>query len=238
MIISHARRFVLFSPWKTASSTCNDRLELYNESTYSKFFYFNKHLNRVTHQHITISEFKSLPESKLGYATASFVRNPYDRAYSGFLQLQRDIANQPQADFPQGWIRDLVKAQLSENQKRIAESGYDFNRWIMLLPEYEIIDVGRNTNMPLHPATYWTHFAGEPYVDFIGKVEEFERDFEVFCQRSGLDTPPKINQNVTTLSSPDRRGYRYTESMSHRAICRINEVFKVDFDLLGYEMLT
>ncbi|MEI9428626.1 sulfotransferase family 2 domain-containing protein [Mesorhizobium sp. Cs1299R1N3] len=237
MIISHARKFVLFSPWKTASSTCNDRLERYNESTYSKFFYFNKHLNRVTHQHITISEFKALPESKLGYTTASFVRNPYDRAYSGFIQLQRDIAYQPLAEYPHAWIRELVKAQLSENQKRIADSDYDFNRWIMLLPEYEIMDVGRNTNMPLHPASYWTHFEGKPYVNFIGKVERFEQDFEIFCQRADLDTPPMINRNVTNLTSSDKNGYRYTGIMSKRAICRINEVFKTDFDLLGYEMI-
>ena len=94
MIISHAKRFVMLLPWKTASQTMVLRLSQYNESPYNRFFYFNAHLNRVVHQHITCADFACLPESKLGYFLASYVRNPYDRAYSGFRQLQKDIKGQ------------------------------------------------------------------------------------------------------------------------------------------------
>ena len=131
-----------------------------------------------------------------------------------------------------------MKCQLCENHKRIIDSGYDFNKWIMLIPEYEVIDVGRNTNMPLHPATYWTHVDEEQYVDFIGKMETFEEDFWRFCQFTGLGTPAQINGNVTDLSITDKHGHRYISKMSHRAIGRINEMFRNDFELLGYERVS
>ena len=119
MIISQKHRFVIFAPWKTASSTLGLRFRSYDQSPYPRFFYFNPHLNRVVHQHLTLADFRLLPESRLGYMTASFVRNPYDRAYSGFIQLQRDIAEQPRAVYPSEWIKELVRAQLAENAQRL-----------------------------------------------------------------------------------------------------------------------
>ncbi|HMK89892.1 MAG TPA: sulfotransferase family 2 domain-containing protein [Methylocystis sp.] len=241
MIISHAYKFVLLSPWKTASSTCHATLSIYDESHYLRFFYFNKYLNRVVHQHVTLAEYLSLPESRLGYFTAAFVRNPYDRAYSGFLQLQDDIAIQPKIVFEHSWIKDLVKAQIVENQKRIIEAEYDFNKWILALPEYEVLEVGRNTNMPLHPANYWTHLDGKQGVDFIGKVEDFDFDFRHFCNITGIDAPNIKSANVRDENGPaptGRSGYKYLSKMSLPAIGRINELFKTDFELFGYEVVT
>jgi hypothetical protein len=106
---------VIFSPWKSASSTVRLRFCSYDESPYSSSFHFNPYLNRVVHQHLTLADFRLLPESRLGYTTASFVRNPYDRAYSGFIQFQRDIAEQPRAAYPSAWIKELVTAQFAEN---------------------------------------------------------------------------------------------------------------------------
>ncbi len=72
------------APWKTASSTVAQRLGKYNESSYSLFYEFNPYLNRVVHQHLTRAELASFPEGKGAYRVAAFVRNPYDRVYSGF----------------------------------------------------------------------------------------------------------------------------------------------------------
>jgi hypothetical protein len=66
VIISDKSHFVLLSPWKTASSTSHLRLVAYNESPYSRFFYFNPFLQRVLHQHITYPEFAALPEGRKG----------------------------------------------------------------------------------------------------------------------------------------------------------------------------
>ncbi len=238
MIISHTHRFVIFSPWKTASSTLGLRFRAYDESPYPRFFYFNPHLNRVVHQHLTLADFRLLPESRLGYRTASFVRNPYDRAYSGFIQLQRDIAKQPSDTYPSEWIRELVTTQLADNARRLIAAGYDFNQWILTLPEYEIREAGRNTNMPLHPATYWTHDKGQEGVDFIGKVEKFEHELGRFCGLVSIPLPAKENANVTDMPQDlGPFGYRYVSRMSRASIDRINRLFADDFTTFGYEQV-
>ncbi len=236
MIISHRHKFVVLAPWKTASSTIWLRLSSYDEKPYSGYFDFNPHLKRVVHHHLTLADFALLPESRLGYTTAAFVRNPYDRAYSGFIQLQRDIIEQPKEAFPSDWIKHLVTDQLAEIASRLITAGYDFNRWILELPAYEIYEAGRNTSMLLHPASYWTHAAGGQSVDFVGKVENFEADFEQLCIRIGIPVPEAANANVTdALPDLGTDSYRYVSRMSREAIDRINELFADDFTRFGYE---
>ena len=238
LIISHNKRFVMFRPWKTASQTVHARLKLYNESPYSDFFYFNQYLNRVVHQHITCAEFTCLPESRLGYLAASFVRNPYDRTYSGFLQLKRDIQQQPSATFPISWIRELVVTQLQENRIQLERANFQFDEWLKLVDESQIYEIGLNSNFPLHPAHYWTHVAGEKVVSFVGRVEHFETDFQDFLLHAGITAPVEpVNANVSNsiqVANDDRSGYKYVSLMSVRSIDKINALFAADFELFGY----
>jgi hypothetical protein len=240
MIISHKKRFILFLPWKTASQTMVARLAEFNESAYPAFFYFNKHLNRVVHQHMTCADFQSLPEHRLGYFTASFVRNPYDRAYSGFRQLQKDLTVQPTVQFPDKWVRELVMKQLSETESQLRAANYQFDAWIQLIQDDQIYEQGRNTNFPLHPAHYWTHVAGEKTVDFIGTVETFESDFRRFLRQVDLPDVPGLNANVVepeARSAVGPAGYRYADRMNRASIDKINRLFEADFELFGYEKL-
>lgn len=240
MIISHRKRFVMFLPWKTASQTLAARLEHFNESPYSRFFHFNPHLNRVVHQHMTCADFLALPESRLGYFTASFVRNPYDRAYSGFRQLQKDLLEQPTFKFPDKWVKELVMKQLAENKVRLMRAKGDFDRWLDLVEDYQIYEQGRNTNFPLHPAHFWTHVAGAQAVDFIGKVESFDQDLDRFAELVDLGKLPRVNENVvelTTRAAKDGANYRYVERMNKSSIRKINRLFASDFELFDYAKL-
>ncbi len=237
MILSHRHRFVVLAPWKTASSTNNARLGQYNESPYSQFYDYNPYLQRVVHQHITYAEFAMLPESRNGYFVATFVRNPYDRVYSGFLQLQRDIREQPSASFPSAWIKALVMRQLAENSAQLAAGERDFNKWFGLVEEHQIYDIGRNSSFPLHPAHYWTGVNQERQVDFVGKVENFENDFDRLCQKLGVRPLNHANLNVSdgARASKPSNHPKYLPLMSPASISKINAVFKSDFDLFGYE---
>src|ERR1700712_6004726 len=127
LVISHKHRFIMFLPWKTASQTMVLRLQAFNESPYDRFFHFNPYLNRVVHQHMTCADYVCLPESSRGYFAASFVRNPYDRAYSGFRQLLKDIQQQPNATYPEEWIRNLVREQLDENLAQLRQANFQFD---------------------------------------------------------------------------------------------------------------
>ena len=229
-------------PWKTASQTMALRLDEYNESPYARFFYFNTYLNRVVHQHITCADFAALPESKLEYLLASFVRNPYDKAYSGFRQLQTDIEEQPKAGshYPKPWIYAHVMKQLAENLAQLKQAEFQFDNWIELITEAQVYEIGRNTNFFLHPAHYWTHLAGRKSVDFIGKVENFEDDFKNFLSLVKIEQVTQINDNVVDLGGHTAKnafGYRYVDRMSARSIEKINRLFSEDFELFGYEKI-
>jgi hypothetical protein len=177
-----------------------------------------------------------LPEAELDYFKATFVRNPYDRAYSGFLQIQRDFAEQPKISFSLDWIGELIREQISNNMELVIRSGFDFDNWIKILPEHEVRDIGRNTNMPLHPAHYWTHVHGEQWVDFFGKVESFEEDFSSFTRIIDIEKPKVELANVTCHENLSN-GYRYTNRMNKASIDRINHLFEEDFKLLNYEKI-
>lgn len=237
MIISHTHRFIMLLPWKTASQTLRARLAAFDENPAPPSFHFDPHLNRIVHQHLSCADLRALPASRLGYVTASFVRNPYDRAWSGFQQLQRDIAAAGQLTFSTPWIRSLVMQQQAENRQQLLAAQHDFDRWIQLLREEQIFEQGRNTSFPLHPAHYWTHVADEQAVDFIGKVEHFEQDFGAFLRLLQLEDLPRLNANVTELEARSRLGpadYRYTDRMRPASIARINALFATDFERFGY----
>lgn len=237
MILSNRHRFVVLAPWKTASSTTHRRLSQYNESPYSRFFAYNPYLQRVVHQHITYSDFMALPESRCGYYSCAFVRNPYDRVYSGFLQLQRDMREQLDAEFPQPWIKTLVMRQIDENRTQLSAAEFDFDRWVSLIEESQIYEVGRNTSFPLHPGHYWTGTNRDVMVDFVGKTETFERDFCVFCNRVGIEPSERGSENVTgdIIGSEPSGSSRYVHRMSAATISKINALFDADFELFGYE---
>ena len=240
MIISHRKQFILFAPWKTASSSVRARLKRLNDSPYDRFYAFNPHLNRVVHQHLTCAEFCCLPESRLDYFKASFVRNPYDRVYSGFQQLQTQVLHQPTVELRQPWVRALVAEQIADLFAQLSRSGFDFDRWVGLLSEHQIYEVGRNTSLPLHPAHYWTHLNGSQFVDRIGKVETFEEDFDALCARLDLSDIERVNKNVSSGDdiAPDSSGpYRYVDRMSRTSIDKINALFKADFELFDYKVL-
>jgi hypothetical protein len=240
MIISHQKKFAIFLPWKTASQTAVRRLAPYDESPYSKLYYFNTYLNRVVHQHITCAEFACLPESKLGYFTASFVRNPYDRVYSGFRQIQKTVLNQPHFSYPEPWIRDLVIKQLAEIYAQLYDSQFKFDDWLALVSDEQIYEIGRNTSFPLHPSHYWTHIATQQVVDFIGYVENFDADFQKLLLHIGIQSVESVNANVVELAGDAPHnpfGYRYVNRMNARSIEKINRLFKKDFDLFKYEQV-
>ena len=241
MIISNTKRFVILAPWKTASQTIHHRFRQYNDSPYPCFYYLNKYLNRVVHQHITCAEFACLPESNLGYHLAAFVRNPYDRVYSGFRQLQVDIQNQPFATFSEPWVRDLIMSQLAENFSQLCQASFQFDAWFALVRDEQVYEVGRNSSFPLHPAYYWTHIANSKVVNFIGKIENFENDLETLTSRVGIDNLESGNLNIVDIvgrSLENPFGYRYLHLMNSSSITKINRLFSNDFEQFAYEQIT
>ncbi|MBR7801557.1 sulfotransferase family 2 domain-containing protein [Undibacterium fentianense] len=242
MIISHQHRLVILFPWKTASQTIRFRLKHLDQSPYPKSYHFNPYLQRVVHQHITLADFSLLPEAQLGYRLAVFVRNPYDRVYSGFQQILRDALSQPKWQLPASWIHQLVTQQLADNFEEICRSSFDINRWFAQLPLHKILELGRNSSLYLHPCSYWTHRVDQLVVDFVGKVESFEEDFARLCELYGLEPASTVSVNQTPASELPKvqaiHGFRYAKLFEPQNIEKINAVFKSDFVHFNYPILT
>jgi hypothetical protein len=236
MVISHANRFVIFAPWKTASQTIHARFARFNQSAYDRFYDFNIHLNRIVHQHITCADFAALPESRLGYFLASAVRNPYDRAYSGFLQILEDLRVQPDCNYPTPWIREQVLQQLRENLAQIQAADCTFDGFIRLLREEQVYDIGRNSSFVLHPSHYWTHLAGEQYVHYIMRVESIDEDIARLLPVLGIAEIDHVNANVREPLRESSGEPKYVSRMDRASVDKINALFARDFELFGYDM--
>ncbi len=215
------------------------RLGLFCDSPYPIFPDFNLHLAQIATQHMTRADFEALPESRLQYFLTAFVRNPYDRAYSGFRQLQRDMKILPRIPYANPWVRDCVLKCLAEIEEQLTMASFDFDNWIARLELQQILDANHNICFPLHPAHYWTHHNGLRAVDFIGKVENFEDDFASLCAKLGVEDWSYINANVdyNAEAAPHPDGYKYIHLMNPASIARIGRLFDKDFEIFGYRRL-
>ncbi len=221
-------------PWKCASQTLRTRLLPHASEPYGQLFYFNPVLGRVASQHHGFADYLTLAAQRPPRRVAAFVRNPYDRVVSGFLQLCRDARVIPQLPFADRELRAFVLAQVAQNTQELIQAGYDVNQWFLRLPAYRMLDRGSATFL-LQPAHYWTHHLGRR-VDFIGRVETFEPCFDRLLAALGLGPVERVSSNTTPgpAAPASPQGYRYLSRLHPNTIARIHEVFAADFDRLGY----
>jgi len=238
MIVCPEHNLAFLLPWKTASQTLKKRLSFLNRSPYPDYYYFNSIIGRVVHQHITLSDFQRLPEYRPDIQIAVFVRNPYDRVFSGFLQMIKDLRSQPGRLISDAVVMSQVLEQLRLNLEGLKEANFDFNRWFQRLPDYFFYDRDRNTSLPIHPMTYWTHDGKVLRARFLGRVENFEIDFQRLCRQFSLTNVASGNANVSfeewaSLSTTTTQ-YRYLKYFQPETLARVNEIFSEDFRSFGY----
>ena len=239
MIVIPDRRLVLLLPWKCATQTLRERLSGCDAHSHPSFFHVSDALGRITHQHLTLGDFRALPESTQGYRVVVFVRNPYDRVYSGFMQLRRDVVWQRHAAFPSAAVRAAVMGQLDAVARALGQARGNASRWFAGLPDEVVLRDGCNTSIPLHPCHYWTHEAGTPAVAFLGQVEHFEADFQRLQRAFDLPGATKNSSNVSKLQASDApRPYRHAGKFEPAAVARINRLFAADFACFGYPLLS
>ena len=44
---------------------------------------------------------------------------------------------------------------------QLIQAQFQFDRWLDLVSDDQIYEIGRNTNFCLHPCHYWTHIGGK-----------------------------------------------------------------------------
>lgn len=197
----------------------------FDSKRYPQSEYFNKVLGKRSHKHIALDDFHRLPESRESYARFTFVRNPYDRLYSGFLQRKKKFSKKP----PKRFLPDKFK------EERAAVSG-GFREFVAFYME---------TKKERLPLSQFAYHDGRPAIDYVGFLETFEASFSQICDRVGIQNPDGGNDNVqfSGLESEMSRDaseirFRYLDKYDSETLEILNENAAQDFQIFGYRMIS
>jgi hypothetical protein len=143
------------------------------------------------------------------YFKFSFVRNPWDRLYSAFNFLSR-------GGFHSG--------DLSWFEEHLARYSC-FDEFVLAWLTKETALTGHIHFRPQH--SFLCSNAGELLVDFVGRFESLEQDYEAVRKRIGGGA------DLQHLNS-SRHSKDYVQHFSRKAAERVAEVYRRDIELFGY----
>lgn len=216
MVISHRKKFIYFVVPKCASATIRQSISIYTDIGYP----VTPHT-----QHMPINHFLSTPYAKenanlmSSYFKFSFVRNPYDRLYSGYIQDKLASETMPE------WTK--AKKPIFDN------IGDNFNRYIR-----EYVNKNDIKNDPswicFCPMYDFSHVNNDYYLDWFGRVENIESDLPKLSELIGFEFKTTSNMNVNVKPS---RKLKYLDKYESSTIEIINTLYKDDFNFFNYEML-
>lgn len=212
MGISTEKRFIYFVIPKTGSVTVRAAIDPVRDI---------KRPASHFSEHITIDRFLASPYSDLfdDYFKFTFVRNPYDRLYSGYMQdrfaaynldhwagAKRPIFDRIGDDFAT-CVRDFVTRADIENDPF----------WICFCPMIK-----------------FTHRHGNPVMDWVGRNETFSADLPDLGRRLGLEIETIQEMNVRSTSMEMGR---HLAKYDRATIEIVNSMYKDDFAAFDYHMI-
>jgi len=157
-------------------------------------------------KHITLENLKAETDINLdSYFSFSFSRNPWDRHLSIFKYYKKMI---------KFWDKNPEKKQKwrtgYERYKNLVGSYESFNDFVKGRPEW---------------AELQTHWLSKN-IDFIGRMENIQSDFDIICDKTGMDRLKLDHLNKS--NSVD-----YREIYNDESIDIVSKSYKKDIDYLG-----
>jgi len=173
--------------------------------------FINGHIINSHTGHFTISDYQIMYGNNFFKSAFkfTFVRNPWDRLVSAFFYLTGDNcsaedkkwANQYLSTYKcfEEFVLDLPKSKL-------------FESWIHFIPQYRFI---------------CDPFGFIP-LDFIGKLENIQRDIGIVCKNLNID-------GVATLKKKNQSNHmHYANYYSEETANIVCNIYKRDIDLFSY----
>ncbi|MAF84524.1 MAG: hypothetical protein CL797_10535 [Chromatiales bacterium] len=233
MIICDSRNFIFFHNPKACGSTVEKTLKIYKEDNLTDAFIYDSISNcLVWENELTYSQFINRPDlnKKTKYFKFTFVRNPYDRIFSGYCH---SIA----------W-GDIGKIFFSDFIYQTLKLGN------ILYKSPDLVEYLKHHKKSMQAVIYpplcanWTHLNCENMMDFIGYTERFETDFNKVCEFLEIGDIKIMNAHVRSNPKPEcdphnmkYSDYKYLDNYNRRSIDIVNEVYAKDFEYFGYQML-
>jgi chondroitin 4-sulfotransferase 11 len=202
MIVNNKKKFLFIHIQKTAGSSITKNLHQV-EGTLSLY---------NTHSMINMLDINYYQN----YYKFCFVRNPWDRLYS--------------------WYKMMIKKQIHNSfSKYLLENSKNFSEFLELTDIiYETKDSEFNENFPypkslsFNQLDYITDDNGIILVDFIGRFELLEEDYNKIMEKIGINNIflPHINKSTNG---------EYRHFYTDNDIEKVYNMYKRDIDYFGYK---
>jgi hypothetical protein len=102
----------------------------------------------------------------------------------------------------------------------------------MKVVEYCKSDIGKRYDSHIEIRSqkrFISDIRGETIIDFVGKVENIQEDFDIICDRIGI---PRVELEKRNVSDSSKK--HYSEFYTTEARETVEEFFGEDIDTLGY----
>jgi hypothetical protein len=199
MRISHKHKFVFIAPPKTASTTLRRTLDKYADVR------SNAGPTSPLYSHVQPRKLEKYFEEQNWnwneYFKFMFVRNPWARCVSKWEY--RRLTSQKNSRFGQNSARLLKGVANFEEFVRKGKMGTPCYRWCF-------------------------DASGNQLVDFIGKVENLQEDFNIVCDKIGIPRQKLPHKNKT-------KHKHYTEYYDEEIKQIVAEKYAKDIEYFGYE---
>ena len=160
--------------------------------------------------HAKIRSYISRRRAFSHYFKFAFVRNPWDRMVSFYhYQLQNRWRSFPTL----------------KSRARSGKDDISFDEFIKTWMSKK----NRGTSLNTHSCYSWlTDFEGNLAVDFVGRFENFQQDFDFVCDKINFPRQPLLHENKSNHD-------HYTEYYNEETIQIVAERFAEDVEHFGYE---
>jgi hypothetical protein len=164
-------------------------------------------VNKIWMQHATASQIKDLYCQKYeDYFSFTFVRNPWCRTLSDYFWMKRNLN-----------LEDSFKNYL------LLKGNFDTQR----LRYPHLNKKGRGDHV-IPQCDFILNSNGEQMVDFIGKLENLEEDFNTICDKIGIPRKQLPHKNKT-------KHKHYTEYYDDETKQIVAEKYAKDIKYFGYK---
>jgi hypothetical protein len=162
--------------------------------------------NKIWMQHASMQQINDLYETDVSkYFKFGFVRNPWSRAVSDYVWMQEEIKKSD------SFLNYLLEQGEFKQRLTVRRN----NRWRgdHVIPQFDFLFDNSGTQL----------------VDFIGKLENFQSDFDIVCDKIGIPRKKLSRQLIA------KKRKHYTEYYDDETRQIVAEKYAKDIEMFGYE---